>query len=163
MDKNALMSAQSGVVRTSLSVNGAQHEVAADSRMPLLWVLRDRLGLTGTKYGCGIGVCGACTVHIDGTAVRSCMTPIGSVGEREVTTIEGLSRDGDHSLQRAWVEHHVPQCGYCQVGQLMAAASLLQRSPRASDDEMRRGMDGIRCRCGTYGRILPAIRSARDG
>ena len=151
-----------GETRTTVIVNGVTHEVHADSRMPLLWVLRDRLGLTGTKYGCGIGLCGACTVHIDGVAVRACVTPLAAVTGRRVTTIEGLTPDGDHPLQLAWNEHHVPQCGYCQAGQLMTAAALLKRSPRAPDAEIVQEMDAVRCRCGTYGRILAAIRSARD-
>ena len=150
------------VARTRIFVNGASHEIEADERMPLLWVLRDRLSLTGTKFGCGIGVCGACTVHIDGAAARSCVTPLAAVGNRRITTIEGLSKDGEHPLQLAWAEHQVPQCGYCQVGQLMTAASLLERTPRASDDEILRGMDSVRCRCGTYARILNAVRSVRD-
>jgi aerobic-type carbon monoxide dehydrogenase small subunit (CoxS/CutS family) len=158
-----LMAIQEGrAAQTTLTVNGGAHTLQADPRMPLLWVLRDRLGMTGTKYGCGIGVCGACTVHLDGVAARSCVTPLGAVRDRAVTTIEGLAPDGDHPLQHAWAEHHVPQCGYCQAGQLMTAAALMRRSPAASDSEIIGEMDSVRCRCGTYGRILAAIRSVRD-
>jgi len=157
------MAIQEGrAAQTTLTVNGVAHTLQADTRMPLLWVLRDRLGMTGTKYGCGIGVCGACTVHLDGVAARSCVTPLSAVRDRAVTTIEGLAADGDHPLQLAWAEHHVPQCGYCQVGQLMTAAALMKRSPAASDSEIVGEMDSVRCRCGTYARILAAIRSVRD-
>ena len=146
----------------TLTVNGARHDLEADPRMPLLWVLRDRLSLTGTKFGCGIGVCGACTVHLDGVAVRSCVTPLSAVRNSQITTIEGLSPENAHPLQRAWLDHHVPQCGYCQVGQIMTAAALLRRLPKATDSEILDTMDGVRCRCGTYSRILAAIRSVRD-
>lgn len=152
---------QPGLAGIPIVVNGQSHEVEADERMPLLWVLRDRLLLTGTKFGCGIGVCGACTVHIDGAAVRSCVTPLAAVANRPVTTIEGLSPDGKHPLQRAWAEHQVPQCGYCQVGQLMTAAALLDRTPRATDADILQVMDTVYCRCGTYARILLAVRSVR--
>ena len=126
---------------------------------PLLWVLRDELGLTGTKFGCGIGQCGACTVHLDGRAVRTCIMPVSAVGGANVTTIEGLSADGEHPVQRAWVEHSVPQCGYCQSGQVMAAAALLAKNPDPSDADIDRTMTNI-CRCGTYVRIRRALHRA---
>jgi isoquinoline 1-oxidoreductase alpha subunit len=144
----------------SLNVNGAEHKVDADPSMPLLWALRDILGLTGTKYGCGIAQCGACTVHVDGEAQRSCMTPIGSLGGRMVTTIEGLSPDGRHPLQQAWVEVNTPQCGYCQVGQIMSAAALLRKTPKPSDKAIDDALGGNLCRCGTYLRIREAVRKA---
>lgn len=130
------------------------------SDTPLLWVLRDELGLTGAKYGCGAGICGACTVHLDGEAVRACTLPVRQVGEAEVRTIEGLSANGSHPVQRAWVEADAPQCGYCQTGQIMAAAALLAGSPQPSDEEVDRAMSPILCRCGTYPRIRDAIRRA---
>ncbi len=141
-----------------ITVNDQVVAVNADAQMPLLWVLRDRLRLTGTKYSCGKGLCGACTVHIGGKAVRSCITPISTVGEGAVTTIEGLSRDGSHPLQIAWQEENVPQCGYCQPGQIMTAAALLMNNPQPSDDEIDAAMGSILCRCGTYQRIRRAIR-----
>jgi aerobic-type carbon monoxide dehydrogenase small subunit (CoxS/CutS family) len=148
----------------TLTVNGRRREVDAPPDMPLLWALRDVLGLTGTKFGCGIGACGACTVHLDGQPIRSCSLPIGSIGGRAVTTIEGLSPDGGHRLQRAWVEEDVPQCGYCQAGQLMSAAALLARTPSPTDAEIDQAMNGNLCRCGTYPRIRLAIhRAARGG
>ncbi len=148
----------------TLTVNGASHTVDADGEMRLLWVLRDLLGLTGTKFGCGIAQCGACTVHLDGAAVRACTTRLSQVGTRAVTTIEGLAPDGTHALQRAWVAEDVPQCGYCQSGQVMAAAALLARTPRPSDDEIDGAMAGNICRCGTYDRIWRAIhRAAQEG
>ena len=143
-----------------LTVNGVAREVDADGEMPLLWVLRDLLGLTGTKYGCGEALCGACTVHLDGHAVRSCVTPLRRAAGRAVTTIEGLSPAGDHPLQRAWVELGVPQCGFCQAGQLMTAATLLAENPHPSDAEIEAAMAGNLCRCGTYPRIRAAIRRA---
>ncbi len=146
-----------------LVVNGRERRVEADPEMPLLWVLRDTLGLTGTKFGCGAGLCGACTVHLDGEAARSCMTPVGSVSRRRVTTIEGLSASGAHSLQNAWIAEQVPQCGYCQPGQIMAAAALLARKPKPSDAEVDEAMSGNLCRCGTYLRIRRAIRRASGG
>ncbi len=144
----------------SLKVNGKQHELDADPDMPLLWVLRDLLGLTGTKYGCGEALCGACTVHLDGLAVRACVTPLRRVHGREVTTIEGLAAGGDHPLQTAWVELGVPQCGYCQAGQLMGAAVLLREIPQPTLAQIDASMAGHLCRCGTYTRIRAGIRRA---
>ncbi len=141
----------------SLTVNGTSHEVDVPKEMPLLWVLRDVIGLTGTKFGCGMALCGACTVHINGTATRSCILPVGSV-QGEVTTIEGLSPNGDHPVQKAWVKHNVPQCGYCQGGQIMQAASLLKQHPKPTDAEIDAVMAGNICRCGTYNRIREAIK-----
>ena len=143
-----------------LTVNGQQRTVDVDPEMPLLWVLRDELNLVGTKYGCGIGACGACTVHVDGVAMRSCSLPVGQLGEGSVTTIEGLSANGDHPVQLAWLEHDVAQCGYCQAGQIMTAAALLEASPDPDDDEIGASMNGNICRCGTYTRIRTAVRSA---
>lgn len=146
-----------------LNVNDKEYAVEGiDETTPLLWVLRDHLGLVGTKYGCGIAQCGACTVHLDGAPVRSCQVPVGAVGEHKVTTIEGLAgKDGTlHPLQAAWIEHDVPQCGYCQAGQLMSAAALLKRTPRPSDAEIDAAMSGNLCRCGTYVRIRKAIHAA---
>jgi isoquinoline 1-oxidoreductase alpha subunit len=139
-------------------VNGAAHQLEVDPEMPLLWALRDVLGLTGTKYGCGEALCGACTVHLDGEAVRACVTPVRRVEGRSVTTIEGLSPDGDHPLQRAWVELGVPQCGFCQAGQIMTAAALLKKRPRPTDAEIDQSLAGNLCRCGTYTRIRAAVR-----
>jgi isoquinoline 1-oxidoreductase alpha subunit len=143
-----------------LTVNGVSREVDADEDMPLLWVVRDLLGLTGTKYGCGEALCGACTVHLDGHAVRSCVTPVRRADGRAVTTIEGLSPDGNHPLQRAWVDLRVPQCGYCQSGQIMTAAALLAAKPRPTDADIDQSMAGNICRCGTYTRIRAAIKKA---
>jgi isoquinoline 1-oxidoreductase alpha subunit len=143
-----------------LTVNGVAREVDADEDMPLLWVLRDLLGLTGTKYGCGEALCGACTVHLDGRAVRSCVTPIRRAAGHAVTTIEGLSPAGDHPLQRAWVELGVPQCGFCQAGQIMTAAALLAENPHPSEDDIDHSLAGNLCRCGTYVRIRAAVRKA---
>ena len=143
-----------------LTVNGTAHELDADPEMPLLWVLRDLLGLTGTKYGCGEALCGACTVHLDGMPVRSCVTPLHRAKGRQVTTIEGLSADGDHPLQQAWCDTGVPQCGFCQAGQIMTAAALLAANPDPSDDEIAESMAGNLCRCGTYVRIRAAIHRA---
>lgn len=142
-----------------LSVNGQSHTVNVPADMPLLWVLRDTLGLTGTKYGCGIAQCGACTALLDGAATRTCMTPVSTVGDRPITTIEGLSPDGSHPVQRAWVADDVPQCGFCQAGQVMAAVALLARHPRPTDAEIDQSMTNI-CRCGTYQRIRRAIHRA---
>ena len=144
----------------SFSVNGKPVEVDADPSTPLLWILRDHLGLTGTKYGCGMALCGACTVHIDGEAARSCVAPLSRVQGKKVTTIEGLSTDLSHPLQRAWIEEDVPQCGYCQSGQLMSAAVLLREKPRPSDEDIDQAMTGNICRCGTYPRIRRAIHRA---
>jgi isoquinoline 1-oxidoreductase alpha subunit len=146
----------------SLIVNGRTLAVSADPETPLLWVLREELSLTGTKYGCGIAACGACTVHVDGNAVRSCSIRLGDVGEREVTTIEGLSSDRSHALQRAWIAEQVPQCGYCQSGMLMAAAALLKAVPHPSAADIEQGVTNL-CRCGTYARVRAAIRRAADG
>ncbi len=143
-----------------LVVNGEAREVEAAGTTPLLWVLRDLLGLTGTRYGCGIGVCGSCTVHIDGVPARSCVTLLSSAEGARVTTIEGLDPDGAHPLQLAWRTHNVPQCGYCQAGQIMTAAALLEENPNPTDDEIVDGMNGNLCRCGTYQRIRAAIRTA---
>jgi aerobic-type carbon monoxide dehydrogenase small subunit (CoxS/CutS family) len=145
-----------------LTVNGTRHSVDVAPNTPLLWVLRDNLGLTGTKFGCGIAECGACTVHVDGTAMRSCVIPISSVAGKRVTTIEGLSRDRSHPVQRAWIAEDVPQCGYCQSGQIMAAVALLEGNPNPSDADIDSTMTNI-CRCGTYQRIRAAIHRAAQG
>jgi len=144
----------------NVNINGKSHAVNADADTPILWVLRDELNLVGTKYGCGISQCGACTIHIDGKAVRSCSTPISSVGEKKVITIEGLSENATHPLQNAWREHDVPQCGYCQAGQIMSAAALLNEKTSPSDDDIDAAMHGNLCRCGTYLRIKAAIKTA---
>jgi isoquinoline 1-oxidoreductase subunit alpha len=144
----------------SLTVNGTSQRVDVSPDTPLLWVLRDNLGLTGTKYGCGMALCGACTVHVNGQAVRSCVMPISAAAGKSVLTIEGLSRDGSHPLQRAWIAEEVPQCGYCQSGQIMAAAVLLRENPRPSDADIDDAMSGNICRCGTYQRIRRAIHRA---
>ena len=143
-----------------LNVNGTERQVDAPEEMPLLWVLRDVLGLTGTKFGCGMAQCGACTVHLDGEAVRSCAVPISAVGERKITTIEGLSPDGSHPVQKAWVQQDVVQCGYCQPGQIMSAVALLAHNPDPSDSEIDVAMAGNICRCGTYQRIREAVHAA---
>ncbi len=142
------------------TVNAEPVTVAADPGMPLLWWLRDSAGLTGTKYGCGIGACGACTVHIDGEPARACLTPIGSLGGKTVLTIEGLAVDGLHAVQQAWIEHNVPQCGYCQAGQLMSAVALLAKNPDPDDAAIDAAMAGNLCRCGTYLRIRAAVSAA---
>jgi len=144
----------------SLSVNGRDVQLEVDPDMPLLWVLRDVLGLTGTKYGCGMALCGACTVHLAGEPLRACVTPVSAVAGRKVTTIEGLSADRSHPVQRAWIELDVPQCGYCQSGQIMSAAALLARTPQPSDADIDAAMSGNICRCGTYQRIRAAIHRA---
>jgi len=144
----------------TISVNGKQHQVDVEPDTPILWVLRDHLQLVGTKYGCGIAQCGACTIHADGNAIRSCSVPISSVGDMKLTTIEGLSEKGDHPVQKAWLEHDVPQCGYCQAGQIMSAAALLERNPNPSGEEIATAMNGNICRCGTYTRINKAIQTA---
>ena len=145
-------------------VNGRQVEASGPGDAPLLWVLRDELGLTGTKFGCGVGQCGACTVHVDGQAIRSCLTPVSAVEGLSVTTIEGLGAGGVHPVQAAWVEAQAPQCGYCQSGQIVAAAALLAEKPHPTDADIDAAMDGILCRCGTYDRIRRAIhRAAKEG
>ena len=144
----------------SLTVNGKQQRVDVPPDTPLLWVLRDTLGLMGTKFGCGVGLCGACTAHVDGKAVRSCSTPISQVAGKKVTTIEGLSANSSHPLQQAWIAEQVPQCGYCQSGQIMAAAALLASNPRPNDQAIDTAMSGNICRCGTYQRIRRAIQRA---
>ena len=149
---------------TTLIVNGESHQVDVSPTTPLLWVLRDTLGLTGTKFGCGQGLCGSCTVHLDGEAVRSCQTPVSAVTAKTITTIEGLSVDGDHPLQQAWLAEKVPQCGYCQPGQIMTAAAMLANNPLPNDAQIDAAMSGILCRCGTYQRIRKAIhRAAGNG
>jgi isoquinoline 1-oxidoreductase subunit alpha len=146
-----------------LSVNGRQHTYAGDPDMPLLWYLRDELGLTGTKFGCGIAECGACTVHVDGEAARACVTPMSGVANRKVTTIEGLSHDGSHPVQRAWHAVNVPQCGYCQAGQIMQASALLAANKNPTEAQINEAMSGNICRCGCYQRITAAIKSAITG
>ena len=146
-----------------LSINGENREVEAVPNTPLLWVLRDNLGLTGTKYGCGIAQCGACTVHLDGNAVRSCSTPVSTIGNKKVTTIEGLSSgDALHPVQQAWMQENVPQCGYCQTGQIMSAVALIEKNPTPSDSDIEAAMSGNICRCGTYERIRKAIKRASN-
>jgi isoquinoline 1-oxidoreductase subunit alpha len=146
-----------------INVNGSEKTVDALPDMPLLWVLRDLLGLTGAKYGCGVGACGACSVLVDGEDRRSCQLQISDVGKGKVLTIEGLSKDGTHPLQKAWVEHDVPQCGYCQTGQIMAAAALLKKKPNPTDEDINDYMGGHICRCGTYQRIREAVKTAAKG
>lgn len=144
----------------NLNINGKQQQVDVDPATPMLWVLRDQLGLVGTKYGCGIAMCGACTIHLEGVAVRSCQLPVSQVGRQAITTIEGLSEAGDHPVQQAWLEHDVPQCGYCQAGQIMNAAAFLEANPSPTDEEIEAAMNGNICRCGTYTRIKAAIKTA---
>ena len=144
----------------TLRVNGSDRKVSVAAETPLLWVLRDTLQLTGTKFGCGAGLCGACTVHLDGAAVRSCSTPVSQVGNKNITTIEGISANGLHPIQQAWVEEQVPQCGYCQTGQIMAALALLAKKPQPNDAQITEAMNGNLCRCGTYERIRRAIHRA---
>ncbi len=144
----------------SLSVNGKQYSVEVDPSTPLLWVLRDHLQLVGTKYGCGIAQCGSCTIHVENIAVRSCQYPVSLVGNQKITTIEGLSENGDHPVQKAWIEEDVAQCGYCQSGQIMQAAALLKSNPNPTDEDIESVMNGNICRCGTYTRIKKAIKSA---
>lgn len=141
----------------SINVNGEKRTVDVSPDTPLLWVLRDSLGLVGTKYGCGIGQCGSCTVHFNGTAVRSCSIPVSAIKEANITTIEGLSKDGDHPVQQAWMETDVPQCGYCQAGQIMQATALLAKNPKPTDEQIETAMNGNICRCGTYHRVKEAI------
>lgn len=147
----------------TLTVNGRRSTVNAPADMPLLWVIRDLLGLTGTKFGCGIGQCRACTVHFDGDATFSCQIPVAAAAGHRVTTIEGLSSATLHRVQQAWIEEDVPQCGYCQPGQIMTAAALLQKNPRPTDEEIKTAMSGALCRCGTYPRVIKAIRRASGG
>lgn len=144
----------------NLNVNGKNHEVDVDPTTPILWVLRDHLNYLGTKYGCGIAQCGACTIQLDGDAMRSCVIPVSKIGTKKITTIEGLSENGDHPVQKAWIEHDVAQCGYCQSGQIMNAAALLKSNPNPSDQEIEATMSGNICRCGTYTRIKAAIKTA---
>tara|TARA_R110002167_G_scaffold105006_2_gene270293 strand:- start:152 stop:619 length:468 start_codon:yes stop_codon:yes gene_type:complete len=146
----------------TLNINGKTQEVDIDPSTPMLWVLRDHLNLVGTKYGCGIAQCGACTVHLGDNAVRSCQLPVSAVGEQAITTIEGLSEKGDHPVQKAWLEIDVPQCGYCQAGQIMTASALLKQNPNPSDTEIESAMNGNICRCGTYTRIKKAVKMAAD-
>lgn len=146
----------------TINVNGSDRTVDVEPDTPLLWVLRDVIGLTGTKYGCGMALCGACTVHLDGKAVRSCTTPVGSVGAAKITTIEGLSADRSHPVQKAWIELDVPQCGYCQSGQIMSASALLAEKPHPTDADIDAAMSGNLCRCGTYQRIRAAIHRAAE-
>lgn len=145
-----------------LNINGTIHEVNADPSTPLLWILRDHLDLVGTKYGCGIAQCGACTVHLNGTAVRACQLPVASLESEKITTIEGLSEQGEHPVQKAWIAHDVPQCGYCQAGQIMSAAALLASNSNPSDEDIDAAMRGNICRCGTYTRIKKAIKTAAN-
>lgn len=146
--------------RYTLSVNQVSRQVDVDADTPLLWVLRDELGLVGTKFGCGVAMCGACTVHVNGSAMRSCQLPVSAVGENAITTIEGLSESGEHPVQKAWLEHDVAQCGYCQSGQIMSAAALLAQNPNPDDKAIEASMSGNICRCATYYRIKAAIKSA---
>ncbi len=150
------------MAKYTLNINGSKREVEVDPTTPVLWVLRDHLKLVGTKYGCGIAQCGSCTIHLNGVATRSCVLPVSAVGNQEVTTIEGLSEHGDHPVQKAWLEVDVPQCGYCQSGQIMNAAALLKNNPSPSDEEIDGAMSGNICRCGTYTRIKKAIKLASE-
>ena len=147
----------------TLRINGAERRLDVEPQTPLLWVLRDSLNLNGTKYGCGAGLCGACTVHVEGAAVRSCSTPVSQVAGKQIVTIEGIGQHGLQALQQAWIAEEVPQCGYCQSGQIMAAAALLGKTPNPSDDEITNAMSGNICRCGTYDRIRRAIHRAASG
>ncbi len=147
----------------TVQINGAGHDLDVPDDMPLLWAIRDEAGLTGTKFGCGVAQCGACTVHLDGVAIRSCVTPVSAAAGKKVTTIEGLSEHSDHPLQLEWIAQQVPQCGYCQSGQIMQAAALLAKTPHPSDEEIGAAMNGNICRCGCYGRIRSAIRVAAAG
>jgi isoquinoline 1-oxidoreductase alpha subunit len=148
------------MAKFSLTINGTTKQVDVDPNTPMLWVLRDHIGLVGTKFGCGIAQCGACTIHLNGVAVRSCQLPISNVENQEITTIEGLSENGDHPVQQAWMEHDVPQCGYCQAGQIMTASAFLKDNPNPSDLEIENAMNGNICRCGTYLRIKAAVKTA---
>ena len=144
----------------NLKINGQNKQVDVDPATPMHWVLREHLNMPGTKYGCGVAMCGACTIHLNGTAVRSCQLPVAAIGKNEVTTIEGLSENGDHPVQKAWLEHDVAQCGYCQTGQIMTAAALLKTTPNPTDAQIEASMSGNICRCGTYLRIKEAIKTA---
>lgn len=146
----------------SLLINGSTRTVSVEEDTPLLWVLRDELNLVGTKFGCGIAQCGACTVHLDGVAIRSCSLPVAGVGDKPITTIEGLSESGDHPVQLAWKKSDVPQCGYCQAGQIMTAAALLEKNPHPTDEEIKEVMHGNICRCGTYLKIFEAVKTASE-
>ncbi len=148
------------MAKYSLKVNGKTQQIDVDPSTPILWVLRDHLNMPGTKFGCGMAMCGACTVHLNGSAVRSCSLPVSAVGKQVITTIEGLSANGTHPVQKAWLEHDVAQCGYCQSGQMMSAAALLKDNPKPSDEEIDTYMSGNICRCGTYLRIKEAIKTA---
>ena len=146
----------------NLKINRKKYQVDVDPSTPMLWVLRDHLKLMGTKYGCGVAQCGACTIHLDGNAVRSCITFVDSIGDQEITTIEGLSENGEHPVQKAWLEHDVAQCGYCQPGQIMSATALLNNNPNPTEEEIEEAMNGNICRCGTYTRIKKAIKTAAN-
>jgi isoquinoline 1-oxidoreductase subunit alpha len=146
----------------NLNVNGKKRTVDVDPKTPVLWVLRDHLNLVGTKFGCGMAQCGACTIHLEGNATRSCILPVSSVENKEIITIEGLSEEGDHPVQKAWLEHDVAQCGYCQAGQIMSAAALLKSKPKPNDEEIENAMNGNICRCATYLRIKAAIKTASN-
>ena len=148
------------MAKINLNVNGSTRQVDVDPNTPVLWVLRDHLDLVGTKYGCGIAQCGACTIHLDGNAVRSCMLPVSSAENKKITTIEGISANGEHPVQKAWLEHHVAQCGDCQAGQIMTAVALLKKNPTPSDEEIESAMHGNICRCATYLRIRAAVKTA---
>jgi isoquinoline 1-oxidoreductase subunit alpha len=148
---------------TSINVNGKAQQVDVPAEMPLLWLLRDTMGMTGTKFGCGVGLCGACTVHVDGKAAKACVVTVGEVAGKKVTTIEGLSADGSHPVQKAWSAHNVPQCGYCQAGQIMAGAALIAENKNPSDAQILEAMSGNICRCGCYQRIFAAVKSAAKG
>jgi isoquinoline 1-oxidoreductase subunit alpha len=156
----AVANQEEGVMNKSLVINAKSYEIDVADDMPLLWFLRDKLELTGTKYGCGMGLCGACTVHVDGQATRSCVLPVAAVAGKSITTIEGLSPTGNHPLQQAWLANKVPQCGYCQAGQIMNAASFLASNPRPSGEDIDNAMQGNICRCGTYQRIKQAVADA---
>ncbi len=148
------------MAKLSLSINGQSHDIDVDPQMPLLWAIRDVVGLTGTKYGCGIAQCGACTIHLNGTPTRSCVIPTSAAKGKEITTIEGLSDNNDHPVQLAWIAEQVPQCGYCQSGQIMSAAALLKKHPSPSEDQIDQAMSSVLCRCGTYPRIKKAIQQS---
>lgn len=151
------------MAKFNLNINGKIRQADVDPATPLLWVLRDHLDLPGTKYGCGMALCGACTIHVDGVAMRSCQLPVSEVKKQAITTIEGLSENGDHPVQKAWLEHDVAQCGYCQAGQIMSAAALLKNNPNPGDEDIEAFMSGNICRCGTYTRIKAAIKTAANG